>query len=125
MGKTYTGTRSSNGVVVEVVMNHKGKVHKRKLKHVAYHSPAGLEWGYHGSGPADLALSVLVNYFNEHSPKEGWMVRKRFDHWAEHSQAWKHHQSFKRYFVAYFDYQRWELTDTQIEKWLDERRLNT
>ena len=24
------------------------------------HSPTGIEWGYRGSGPADLALSVLT-----------------------------------------------------------------
>jgi hypothetical protein len=26
------------------------------------HSPAGFEWGYGGSGPADLALNILLKY---------------------------------------------------------------
>ena len=30
------------------------------LDHVVRHSPTGLEWGYAGSGPADLALSILA-----------------------------------------------------------------
>ncbi len=30
------------------------------LDHVVRHSPTGIEWGYAGSGPADLALSVLA-----------------------------------------------------------------
>lgn len=31
------------------------------LPHQAKHSPTGMSWGYHGSGPADLARSLLVH----------------------------------------------------------------
>jgi hypothetical protein len=31
-------------------------------KHVERHSPTGIEWGYRGSGPADLALSILTRF---------------------------------------------------------------
>lgn len=31
------------------------------LRHVVRHSPTGLSWGYAGSGPADLARSLLVD----------------------------------------------------------------
>lgn len=27
-----------------------------------YHSPTGFEWGYGGSGPADLALNILLKF---------------------------------------------------------------
>ena len=30
------------------------------LDHITRHSPTGIEWGYAGSGPADLALSILA-----------------------------------------------------------------
>jgi hypothetical protein len=30
------------------------------VEHVVRHSPTGIEWGYAGSGPADLARSVLT-----------------------------------------------------------------
>jgi hypothetical protein len=30
------------------------------LRHVIWHSPTGLSWGYQGSGPADLARSLLI-----------------------------------------------------------------
>lgn len=33
---------------------------RRPLSHVARHSPDGFEFGYAGSGPADLALSILT-----------------------------------------------------------------
>ena len=29
-------------------------------KHIVRHSPTGMTWGYGGSGPADLALSLLT-----------------------------------------------------------------
>ncbi|MEP0548278.1 MAG: DUF6166 domain-containing protein [Rhodothermales bacterium] len=35
------------------------------VKHVVRHSPSGIEWGYHGSGPADLARSVLLAHTDE------------------------------------------------------------
>lgn len=31
------------------------------LVHVVRHSPSGLAWGYSGSGPADLARSLLID----------------------------------------------------------------
>jgi hypothetical protein len=31
------------------------------LRHVVRHSPTGLSWGYAGSGPADLARSLLID----------------------------------------------------------------
>ena len=35
-------------------------VARASVPHAARHSPTGIEWGYGGSGPADLALSVLL-----------------------------------------------------------------
>jgi hypothetical protein len=35
---------------------------ERPLVHVMRHSPDGFEYGYGGSGPADLALSILVDF---------------------------------------------------------------
>lgn len=39
------------------------------------HSPDGFEWGYGGSGPADLALNIL-GYFVH--PPEAWRLHQRF-----------------------------------------------
>ena len=35
------------------------------VRHVPRHSPTGIEWGYAGSGPADLARSVLLALTDE------------------------------------------------------------
>lgn len=42
------------------------------------HSPTGFEWGYGGSGPADLALNVLGLFV---PPPEAWRLHQRFK-WA-------------------------------------------
>ncbi|MGH3673143.1 MAG: DUF6166 domain-containing protein [Pseudonocardiaceae bacterium] len=52
----HHGSLSSGIVVVETdAGQHLGALH-----HVVWHSPTGLNWGYQGSGPADLARSLLI-----------------------------------------------------------------
>lgn len=45
------------GGQIVYVVNPDGS--ERVLKHIVRHSPDGFNWGYGGSGPADLALSIL------------------------------------------------------------------
>ncbi|GAH88193.1 unnamed protein product, partial [marine sediment metagenome] len=64
--KIYKGNRVGPSVDirgVEVTVNGK------PLKHRVYHSPAGFEWGYGGSGPADLARSILWDYLGKEPPR--------------------------------------------------------
>ena len=65
------------------------------------HSPSGFEWGYGGSGPAQLALALLA------------------DHTGDDEEAVMLHQVFKRLVVARLSFRGWELTGTQMETWLD------
>ena len=61
MSKHYVGERDENGVAsVFVEEDVDGRVSRRKLRQIKRHSPAGFEWGYGGSGPADLANSILA-----------------------------------------------------------------
>lgn len=39
-----------------------------------YHSPDGFEWGYGGSGPADLALNILGMFVNA---REAWRLHNK------------------------------------------------
>jgi hypothetical protein len=65
------------------------------------HSPDGFEWGYHGSGPADLALNVLALFV---PPPE----------------AWRLHQEFKRAFIAPLPRRGGILRAAEIMKWIRE-----
>lgn len=69
------------------------------------HSPEGFEWGYGGSGPADLALNILLKF---------GLSRER---------AWSLHQDFKWHFVAKIPKQGGRISVAEIESWLvDQQR---
>jgi hypothetical protein len=60
MDKTYEITRRLDGdVVCDVQDLRTGRSYP--LPHIIHHSPTGFECGYPGSGPADLALSILAD----------------------------------------------------------------
>ena len=63
-------------------------------------SPSGFEWGYGGSGPAALAMSLLE------------------DHLADHVKAERLHQSFKSEIVEHWQGDNWRITSGQIEDWI-------
>ena len=67
------------------------------------HSPDGFSWGYDGSGPAQLALALLL----DRGVDEKWAAR--------------HHQDFKRVFVAGWG-ESWALTSSEIDAWVAEWR---
>lgn len=65
---TYRGTISEGGDTASshtVTVDHEDGVGERMLKHRVRHSPSGFSWGYRGSGPADLARSILWEYLGE------------------------------------------------------------
>ena len=53
--KTYPGCRTESGCTV-IVSDANGSCELRPRFDLRNHSPAGFEWGYGGSGPAQLAL---------------------------------------------------------------------
>lgn len=44
---------------VQVYVEEPG--YRAELAHLGDHSPTGFEWGYGGSGPTDLAISILTD----------------------------------------------------------------
>jgi uncharacterized protein DUF6166 len=56
----YTGSRASGKVAV----NREGKTKYLDPRFdLRNHSPTGFAWGYGGSGPGQLALAILADYF--------------------------------------------------------------
>lgn len=68
---------------------------------VRHHSTAGWEWGYGGSGPADLALNACEALLKEFC----WRGERIacFDGTC-YAAAWQMHQDFKRRFIATLPY---------------------
>lgn len=62
--KTYTGHRTESGcrVVVSAGCACGGLDPRLDLRN---HSPAGFEWGYGGSGPAQLALALAADVLGD------------------------------------------------------------
>ena len=86
----------------------------RPLRHVVLHSPTGFGWGYGGSGPADLALSILCDVLGER-PSEKQIYYGRFT-------AYPHHQDFKCEFVARWEFGGgFEIESEIIADWLRKR----
>lgn len=90
---TYKAERLSDGTVAAwVVLNPEQDIDPAKyaLHHFVKHSPTGFEMGYGGSGPADLAYSILVH----------WFLSYKFSLEEAQEEAWAQHQAFKWAFVA-------------------------
>lgn len=95
-------------------------VNGRHLHHVVRHSPTGMEWGYGGSGPADLARSILLDYLSRCG--SGLRVRAmpgaRLGKRGRERLVDQLYQAFKWDFVARFPYESWRLTGPEIAAWL-------
>ena len=90
--KTYEGRREGHAVIVTV--NDRPLNPRLDLYN---HSPTGYEWGYGGSGPAQLALAILA------------------DHLGDGRQALAIYQQFKFSVVTGLPKCRWKLTSRDID----------
>jgi len=93
--KHYSGRREGHAAIVTV--------DGRRLNprfDLWNHSPTGFEWGYAGSGPAQLALAILA------------------DHLGNDEQALNLYQRFKWAVVAELPHREWILTSEEVEKML-------
>ncbi len=93
--KVYTAIRMDDENTI-TVSDEKGT---RPLKHIVYHSPTGMEWGYGGSGPSDLARSILADF-------AGIKVADMF------------YQEFKWDFIAKQAEKGFKITGQEILNWL-------
>jgi hypothetical protein len=96
----YRGERRDNGTA-HVLVNGR-PLDPLPSQAVWNHSPDGFEWGYGGSGPAQLALAILLHATGD----------------AERAQD--HYQDFKREHVAGWG-EEWAITAGEIHTWLEER----
>jgi hypothetical protein len=103
MERTYHNPKGTTNV--EVIVEHGGAI---PLEHIVDHSPTGMTWGYYGSGPHDLALSILADYFRV---VKGLKRKNAID------KAGIYHHMFALDFVGHFK-DGWEITATTIAAWL-------
>jgi len=96
-------------VTLTAVETLRKRVHKRNItptrsQKVWNHSPDGYNFGYGGSGPAQLALAILL------------------DHTNDSILSVSRHQDFKWEFICNMNHPGGTITDKQIDKWLKEKQ---
>lgn len=95
-GRVYFGVRTRRGATVTRDGITLSPLPSQAIRN---HSPDGFEWGYSGSGPAQLALAILL------------------DVTGDRAQAERLYQRFKERFVASWE-SRWILTEGEVRGWL-------
>jgi hypothetical protein len=110
--KVYRGQRPTDDSLGNCVVVVIEAGIARPLFHVKRHSPTGFEWGYAGSGPADLSLSILADHFGEQPQK--------FDgREYEACRSLRLYQEFKREVIAGLSRDDWTRTSDQIAAWVE------
>lgn len=72
---------------------------------IVYHSPDGFNFGYYGSGPADLALNILALYTSREN-------------------AEIYHQEFKKEFIATMPEEGGSIKAETIRAWINDKITN-
>jgi hypothetical protein len=100
--KRYIGIRTQEGCSVEVIGPDGRPRPLEPRLDIRNHSPDGFEWGYGGSGPAQLALAILA------------------DHLGDDDRAQMLYQRFKFRVVGNLAAAAWTLTAAEIDRHLAE-----
>ncbi len=103
----YSGVRTPEGCMVYVDDENGVLSHPLPLRlDLANHSPTGFEWGYAGSGPAQLALAILADVL-DNAPL-----------------ALSLHQKFKFEYIAKIprdDSGGWTIFAAEIREWVEKQ----
>ena len=103
MGK---GRIVGNGKTKEVFIDGR-ELSPRPSQKVFNHSPDGFNWGYEGSGPAQLALAILLDF-------------------TDPEFARKNYQDFKREFISQVQMDKdFEMDIEIVEDWISDRQSSS
>ena len=83
-----------------VCSRNENGIHTNVPRRIVNHSPDGFEWGYGGSGPADLALNILSIFVGQ-------------------EEAWRYHQDFKWAFIATMPHEGGVIKREDILNWIE------
>ena len=112
-GLEYSGSRVQTGeeqTQVMAIVWEAGQprlLDPRPSQQLHNHSPSGFEWGYDGSGPAQLALAMLLDFS------------------GDEELALNNYQAFKSQFIASLSQEdtQWTITGSDIAAFLHQRSI--
>jgi len=99
----YKGKRTNEGVGPQIVLRNGSPLSPKASLKLYPHSPDGFNWGYGGSGPAQLALALLYNVTHD---KNSALHNYQAFKW-DHVSRWHHN---------------WQITDQEILAWLGRQK---
>ena len=113
-GLTYYGVRSA---MYNASVKRSDGIYLKERREMAQHSQ-GLEWGYGGSGPAQLALALLMDTLEDADHYVG--SRDIWGDKFEQKAAWalSHYQKFKWEVVCQLDRQGFSLPQEEVRAWI-------
>ena len=100
---SYSGHRTPTGTEVLVFTSGDPiRVDPLPLRlDLADHSPTGFEWGYTGSGPAQLSLAILAHCLGDDQRALGL------------------YQVFKSDVIVHLPHSEWSIPDTAVREWVE------
>ncbi len=104
LGDLYHGIRLDRCIITVRRGDNRSELELGPSLRVYGHSPTGWEWSYSGSGPAQTALGILLDFTGD----------KDF--------ALAYHQQFKSDVIAGLPSAEWTLPFTDIERWCKEAK---
>lgn len=99
---TYSGTLIDKGAGAQTVYKGDRILNPKRSQKLYNHSPDGFNWGYYGSGPAQLALALL------------------YDVTGDKEQSLRLHQIFKFHRVGNWK-ETFSITSDEIREWIKEQ----
>jgi hypothetical protein len=137
MMSRYVGQRLDPEGCEVYVIRDDGKQYPLPLyTQIRNHSPTGFEWGYNGSGPAQLALAILADHFGPDpapsmcpfcgSAMRGWRCSAEVDcgydamtdQWRSIQGDVVHYQAFKEDVVQRFPAPGFSIDSQEIATWI-------
>jgi len=106
----YIGIKENNGIGGQTILRvedtdgRTGGIEISPRNDIVNHSPDGLNWGYGGSGAAQAALAILVDFLNDDET------------------ALKLYQKFKWDFIAKQG-DELKITKNEIDEWLLKNKI--
>lgn len=135
--KMYLGKRLEEGCEVYVQEDgEKGPTYRplHAFQEIRNHSPDGFNWGYAGSGPAQLALAILADCLGPslpptvcpycHRDMTGTFCREcgydfdKEDKWANVQGTAAHYQDFKRDVISRLLVDDFQIAEHEVKQWV-------
>jgi len=88
---------------INLKRNRNGAAEANVPHAIVHHSPDGFEWGYGGSGPAELALNILASMIGKEAAQRNGLYQK-----------------FKWDFISVMPEEGGTIKAADIERWLKE-----